>query len=87
MDAVNNAAALEETAYLAYQTMQLDPGIQPIQWGEKKDDTVRKCIPGRILFLNASEEPLHRNKQNDSTRSGNFFDSYLQHLLPLKRRG
>lgn len=31
LDAVNNAAALEETAYLAYQTMQLDPGIQPIQ--------------------------------------------------------
>lgn len=30
LDAVNNAAALEETAYLAYQTMQLDPGIQPI---------------------------------------------------------
>lgn len=27
LDAVNNAAALEETAYLAYQTMQLDPGI------------------------------------------------------------
>ena len=23
--------ALEETAYLAYQTMQLDPGIQPLQ--------------------------------------------------------
>ena len=41
MDAVNNAAALEETAYLAYQPMQLDPGIHPIKWGEKKDDTVR----------------------------------------------
>lgn len=31
LDAVINAAALEETAYLAYQTMQLDPGIRPIQ--------------------------------------------------------
>lgn len=31
LDAVSNAAALEETAYLAYQTMQLDPGIQPLQ--------------------------------------------------------
>lgn len=31
LDAVTNAAALEETAYLAYQTMQLDPGIQPLQ--------------------------------------------------------
>lgn len=31
LDAVSNAAASEETAYLAYQTMQLDPGIQPLQ--------------------------------------------------------
>lgn len=31
LDAVTNAAALEETAYLAYKTMQLDPGIQPMQ--------------------------------------------------------
>ena len=31
LDAVSNAAALEETAYLANQTMQLDPGIQPLQ--------------------------------------------------------
>ena len=30
LDAVSNAAALEETAYLAYQTMQLDPGILPL---------------------------------------------------------
>lgn len=30
LDAVNNAAALEETANMAYHTMQLDPGIQPI---------------------------------------------------------
>ena len=31
LDAVNNAAALEETANMAYHTMQLDPGIQPLQ--------------------------------------------------------
>lgn len=31
LDAVNNAAALEETANMAYHTMQLDPGIQAIQ--------------------------------------------------------
>ena len=31
LDAVTNAAALEETAYMAYLTIQLDPGIQPIQ--------------------------------------------------------
>ena len=48
-------------------------------------DAVRKCMPDRILFLNASEETLRRNKQNDSTRSRNFFDHYLQHFLPLKK--
>lgn len=31
LDAVNNAAALEETANMAYHTLQLDPGIQPLQ--------------------------------------------------------
>ena len=29
--AVNNAAILNETAFLAYHTMQLDPGIRPMQ--------------------------------------------------------
>ena len=48
-------------------------------------DTVKACMPDRILFLNASVETLHRNKQNDSTRSRNFFDHYLQHFLPLKK--
>ena len=31
LDAVANAAALEETANMAYHTMQLDPGIRPLQ--------------------------------------------------------
>ncbi|MBQ5865373.1 MAG: class II aldolase/adducin family protein [Oscillospiraceae bacterium] len=31
LDAVTNAAALEETANMAYHTMQLDPGILPMQ--------------------------------------------------------
>lgn len=31
LDAVNNAAALEQTANMAYHTMQLDPGIRPLQ--------------------------------------------------------
>ena len=48
-------------------------------------DAVRACMPDRILFLNASEETLRRNKQNDSTRSRNFFDYYLQYFLPLKK--
>lgn len=48
-------------------------------------DAVRKCMPDRILFLNASEETLRRNKQNDTSRSRNFFDHYLRHFLPLKK--
>ena len=48
-------------------------------------DAVRKCMPDRILFLNASEETLRRNKRNDSTRSRNFFDHYLRHFLSLKK--
>ena len=48
-------------------------------------DAVRACMPDRILFLNASEETLRRNKQNDSTRSRNFFDHHLRYFLPLKK--
>ena len=48
-------------------------------------DEVRNCMPHRILFLNASEETLRRNKDGDATRSRNFFDLYLQHFLPLKK--
>lgn len=48
-------------------------------------DAVKACMPDRILFLNASVETLRRNKQNDPTRSRNFFDHYLQHFLPLKK--
>lgn len=48
-------------------------------------DALRKCMPHRILFLNASDDVLRRNKQNDITRSRNFFDYYLQHFLPLKK--
>lgn len=31
LDAVSNAAALEETANMAYHTMQLDHGLRPMQ--------------------------------------------------------
>lgn len=48
-------------------------------------EAVRRCMPDRILFLDASEETLRRNKENDPTRSRNFFDHHLQHFLPLKR--
>lgn len=46
---------------------------------------VRRCMPHRILFLDASDETLIRRKMNDATRSRNSFDHHLKHLLPLKR--
>lgn len=49
-------------------------------------EEVRACLPNRILFLDASEEVLRRHKENDATRSRNFFEQYLKTLLPLKRQ-
>lgn len=48
-------------------------------------EAVRKCMPTRILFLEASEDVLRRRKDNDDTRSRDFFEHHLKHLLPLKR--
>lgn len=48
-------------------------------------ELVRSCMPTRILFLDASNEVLLRHKENDSTRSRNFFEHHLRYLLPLKR--
>lgn len=48
-------------------------------------EAVRKCMPTRILFLDASEDVLRRHKENDYTRSRNFFEHHLKYLLPLKR--
>ena len=47
---------------------------------------LKRCLPTRILFLDASEAFLRRNKESDKSRSRNFFDFYLQDLLPLKRQ-
>ena len=49
-------------------------------------ETVRACLPDRILFLDASEEVLRQHKENDKTRSRTFFEQYLKTLLPLKRQ-
>ncbi|MBQ4536799.1 MAG: hypothetical protein II994_04175 [Lachnospiraceae bacterium] len=48
-------------------------------------EAVRKCMPTRILFLDASNEILRTHKENDSTRCRNFFEHHLKYLLPLKR--
>lgn len=49
-------------------------------------EKVRECSPTRILFLDASENILRKHKNNDTTRSRNFFEHHLQYLLPLKRK-
>lgn len=49
-------------------------------------EAVRRCMPQRILFLDASEQTLRAHKQGDSTRSREFFDHYVKHLLPLKHQ-
>ena len=52
---------------------------------KKELEAVRKCMPTRILFLDASDETLRQHKNNDLTRTRNFFEHHLQYLLPLKR--
>ena len=47
---------------------------------------VRSCMPNRILFLDASDDVLRSHKQHDDTRTRNFFEHHLQHLMPLKRK-
>ena len=46
---------------------------------------VRRCMPERILFLDAAEETLRRRREGDATRSRTFFEHHLMHLMPLKR--
>ena len=48
-------------------------------------EAVRKCMPERILFLDASDETLRQHKLSDTTRTRNFFEHHLKYLLPLKR--
>lgn len=49
-------------------------------------EQIRKCMPDRILFLDASVQTLCVHKEADSTRSRTFFDHYVEHLLPMKRQ-
>lgn len=52
---------------------------------KKELDAVRKCMPTRVLFMDASDETLKQHKENDLTRTRNFFEHHLKYLLPLKR--
>ncbi|URZ88288.1 hypothetical protein [Floricoccus penangensis] len=49
-----------------------------------KLESLHKAFPDRILFLSASKEKLISNKNEDKSRTRNFFDFYLENLLPLK---
>ena len=53
---------------------------------KKELDELRGCMPDRILFLDAADEVLRSHKEHDSTRSRNFFEHHLTHMLPLKRK-
>lgn len=46
---------------------------------------IRKCMPARILFLDASDDTLRQRKQSDLNRARSSFEYYLKHLMPLKR--
>ena len=46
---------------------------------------LRKCMPDRTLFLDASEDTLRRNKEQDTRLPRNSFEHHLKYLLPLKR--
>lgn len=46
---------------------------------------VRRCMPARILFLDAAEDTLRQRRNGDATRSRTFFEHHLTCLLPLKR--
>lgn len=49
-------------------------------------EAVRRCLPQRILFLDADEAELRRRKEHDPTRSRAFFEEHLTRLLPAKRQ-
>ncbi|MDO4268134.1 MAG: hypothetical protein Q4C73_06635 [Eubacteriales bacterium] len=53
---------------------------------QKELTDIRGCMPERILFLDASEQTLRRRKEQDQTRSREFFDYYISNLMPLKRK-
>lgn len=52
---------------------------------KKELENLQKCMPDKILFLDANNETLIKHKENDNSRSRNFFDCYLNNLLPLKK--
>lgn len=65
------------------------PKTKGYEWdveGALKEElsNLRKILPHKILFLQATEDVLRKRKENDSTRSRNSFEVYLKEFLPLK---
>lgn len=48
-------------------------------------EKLRKCMPNRILYLDASDRLLRSHKERDKVRSRNSFEYYIKYLLPLKK--
>ena len=46
---------------------------------------LRRYMPARILFMDASDESLRRRKESDTNRARNTFEYYLIGLMPFKR--
>jgi len=46
---------------------------------------LRKSMPDRMLFLDASEKTIRKNKEQDSRLPRNSFEHHLKYLLPLKK--
>lgn len=46
---------------------------------------LKSCFPQKILYLNAANETLLARKKSDNSRNREFFEFYIQKLLPLKR--
>lgn len=66
------------------KTIQKNWDIPNLLFSELK--TLSSCFPQKILYLDASNATLLKRKNLDKTRSREFFDYYLTHLLPLKRK-
>lgn len=75
---------------IEFYTLNYPRSIQQ-NWQIEKElknelEALRRCMPTRILFLDASVVTLKAHKENDTNRSRHFFEHYLKYLLPLKRQ-
>lgn len=66
----------------------------PLSIGEKWDIetlmaeelyNLRKCMPYRILFLEAEINTIRTHNENDIIRERKFFENYVTRLLPLQK--